>query len=76
MVSEQWNDAHNKLELHVAGVSGMSYELPIFNAPSGIEVSGATIGKRESGLVLEIPFTPGPSGTYVTRAVTLQFLAH
>ncbi len=76
VVSEQWNDAHSKLELHVAGLNGKAYELPIFNAPSGIEVSGATIGKRESGLVLEISIPPGPSGAYTTRAVTLQFPTH
>src|SRR5271169_2245422 len=55
VVSEQWNDAHDRLQLQVAGLNGKSYELPIFNAPSGIEVEGAVITKLP-GLALEVSF--------------------
>ncbi|HEY4960835.1 MAG TPA: hypothetical protein VII29_08260, partial [Terriglobales bacterium] len=73
IVSEAWNDAHDKLQLQVAGVGGAKYEVPVFNAPSGIAVEGAVIIKTESGLSLEVSFPPGTPGTYTTRAVTLQF---
>ncbi len=49
MVSEQWNDSHSELQLQVAGVSGKTYEVPIFTAPSGIAVKGATIIKHGAG---------------------------
>ena len=73
MVSEAWNDAHNKLQLQVAGVSGAKYVVPIFNAPNGIAVEGAVITKIESGSALEISFPTGAPGAYTTREVTLQF---
>jgi hypothetical protein len=75
MVSEAWNDAHNKLQLQVAGVSGAKYVVPIFNAPNGIAVEGAVITKIESGSALEISFPTGAPGAYTSREVTLQFLA-
>ena len=88
MISEQWNDAHDQLQLQVAGVNGKTYEVPIFNAPSGIAVKGAKIMKPPSGLALEIAFPGNPpsspdsgrrvgsaatSGAFTTRTVTLQF---
>ena len=73
VVSEHWNAAHDQLQLNIAGVNGKTYQLPIFNAPSGVAVKGATITKPPSGLALEIVFPPGPAGTFSTRTVTLQF---
>src|SRR5271165_3450539 len=75
IVSEQWNNAHSELRLEVAGVNGKSYQVPMFNAPSGIRVEGAIITKTESGLSLEISFPPGVPIAYATRTVTLQFPA-
>jgi len=74
IVSEQWSDAHNTLRLQVAGVSGKTYEVPIYNAPSGIDVGGARITKVP-GLALEIAFPPDPAaaGAFSTRTVTVQF---
>src|SRR5271165_2203365 len=74
IVSEQWNDARDQLQLQVAGVNGKTYDVPIFNAPSGIDVRGASITKLP-GLALEITFPPGPAGTFTTRTVTIQFPA-
>ncbi len=73
VVSEAWNDTRDKLQLQVAGVGGVRYELPIFNAPSGIGVEGAVITKPTSGSALEISFPPGPPNTYAVRNITLQF---
>lgn len=73
VVSEHWNAAHDQLQLNIAGVNGKTYQLPIFNAPSGIAVKGATMTKPPSGLALEIVFPPGPAGTFSSRTVTLQF---
>src|SRR5450755_404121 len=75
IVSETWNDTHDKLQLQVAGVDGAKYQVPIFNAPSGISVEGAQITKIESGLALEVSFPPGTPGAYTTRTVMLQFPA-
>jgi hypothetical protein len=61
------------LQLRVAGISGKTYELPIYNTPSGISVQGATITKPASGVALEIAFPDGLSGAYTTRSVVLQF---
>src|SRR5271166_2688109 len=74
IISEQWNDAHDQLQLQVAGVNGKTYDVPIFNAPSGIDVRGASITTLP-GLALEITFPPGPAGTFTTRTVTIQFPA-
>ena len=72
IVSEQWNAAHSELQLQVAGVNGKTYEVPIFNVPSGIGVDGAVITKV-LGLALEIAFPPGQPDSYSSRAVTLKF---
>jgi glycogen debranching enzyme len=75
IVSEQWNATHDQLQLQVAGVNGKTYDVPIFNAPSGIEVTGARITKLP-GLALEIIFPPGHKDAYTTRTVTIKFPAH
>ena len=72
IVSEQWNAAHDQLQLQVAGVNGKTYEVPIFDAPSGIAVTGARITKLP-GLALEIAFPHGPADVYSTQTVTLKF---
>jgi len=76
VVSEQWNAAHDQLQLQVAGVSGKTYALPIYNAPSGIAVEGARIIKPPSGLALEIKLPAGLSEAYTTQTVTLRFPDH
>jgi glycogen debranching enzyme len=75
VVSEQWNAAHDTLQLQVAGVHGKTYDVPIFNAPSGIGVRGAIITRPASGLALQIVFPPGLAGAFTTQTVTLQFPA-
>ena len=75
IISEAWNDAHDRLEVLVAGVGGGKYVVPIFNAPSGISVEGAVITKTESGFDLEVSFPPGPPDKYTDRTITLQFPA-
>jgi len=57
-------------------VSGVTYTLPIYNAPSGIAVEGARIIKPPSGLALEIKFPSGTSDAYSTHMVTLRFPDH
>jgi glycogen debranching enzyme len=76
IVSEQWNASHDQLQLRVAGVGGKIYALPIYNAPSGIAVEGASIIKPPSGLALEIKLPSGPSEAYTTQTVTLRFPDH
>jgi hypothetical protein len=76
VVSEHWNASNDELVVQVAGVNGKTYELPVFNVPSGIGVTGAEFTKPPSGLALEIAFPPGDSGVYTTRTVTLKFPAH
>ena len=77
VVSEQWNAAHDQLQIQVAGVGGKTYQLPVFNAPSGIGVQGARFVKPPSGLALEVAFPAGSStpGTFSTQSITLQFPA-
>jgi glycogen debranching enzyme len=75
IVSEQWNAAHDQLHLQVAGINGKTYELPIFNAPSGIAVEGAKVIKGESGPALEVAFPPGAPGAYATKTIALRFPA-
>ncbi len=75
IVSEQWNEGHDRLQMQVAGVSGKTYEVPIYNASSGMAVEGAQITKLPYGLALEVAFPPGPPDTYTTRTVILQFPA-
>ena len=76
IVSEQWNTAHDQLQVQVAGVSGKTYQLPVFNVPSGIGVQGARFIKPPTGLALEVAFPSGSSTTawsFTTQTITLQF---
>lgn len=73
IVSEHWNSAHDNLQFQLAGISGQTYTLPFFKAPSGISVQGASITKNATGLALQIVFPSGPPDTYVPATVTLQF---
>ena len=75
IVSEQWNAAHDKLVLQLVGISGKTYTLPAFNAPSGIAVDGASITKTASGVALEVAFPRGSSAAFVAKTVTVQFPA-
>jgi glycogen debranching enzyme len=72
-VSRQWSATHDQLQLQLAGVSGQTYRLPLFNAPSGIAVRGAKIVKPGGGLAIEVAFPPGAAGTFAVQTVTLQF---
>jgi hypothetical protein len=79
VVSEQWNAAHDQLQIQIAGINGKTYQLPVFNAPSGIGVQGARFVKPPAGLALEIAFPAAAStaaGRFVTQTVTLSFSAH
>ena len=79
VISEQWNTAHDKLVIQVAGISGKTYQLPVFNAPDGIGVQGARFVKPPSGLALEVVFPAAASTaaeSFATQTVTLQFPAH
>jgi hypothetical protein len=71
VISEQWNTAHNQLQIQVAGLGGKTYQLPVFDAPSGIGVQGARFVKPASGLALEVVF-PSANG-FSTQNITLQF---
>jgi glycogen debranching enzyme len=72
-ISQQWSSSHDQLQLKLAGVGGKTYNVPIYNVPSGVGVTGAKIVKPTSGLALEISFPPGPAGEYTTGAVILNF---
>ena len=75
MVSEQWNAAHDTLQIHLAGISGATYELPIFNMPVPFEMDGALGEDRPSGKVMIIQFRKGPPGAYIPLNLTLRFPA-
>jgi hypothetical protein len=72
-VSREWSADRNQLTVQLAGIAGRSYTLPLFNAPSGIAVEGATITKLGEGLALKVGFPTGAAGTFVTRSVSLRF---
>ena len=73
-VSQQWNAAHDRLELHVAGMNGMKYEVPLYGDLTGMTASGASV-KRGAQTTLEIDFPPGAAGEYSESTVVLQFPA-
>ena len=78
IVSEQWSTAHDQLQLQVAGVSGRTYQLPVFNVPSGIGVQGARLLKLPSGPALEVAFpatTSAAAGSFSIQTILLQFPA-
>ena len=75
VVSEHWNAAHDVLQLSIAGVSGKTYQLPIFNAPSGVAVTGQPSPSRPLDWRSKLPSRPDQAGTFTTRTVTLQFPA-
>ena len=73
IVSEQWNDSHDQLQLNLEGISGLTYELPVFNMSVPFESHGALIEERPSGKVLVIEFRKGPPDTYLPLILTLKF---
>ena len=73
IVSEQWNDSHDQLQLNLEGISGLTYELPVFNVPVPFESHGALIEERPSGKVMVIEFRKGPPDTYIPLTLTLRF---
>ncbi len=72
-VSQQWNAAHDRLELHVAGVNGMKYEVSLYGDLIGMTASGAEVRRSATRTTLEIDFPSGPEGAYGERTVVLQF---
>ena len=73
IVSEKWNAAHDVLQLHLEGISGATYELPIFNMPVPFEIHGALAEDRPSGRVMVIEFRKGTPGAYIPLNLTLNF---
>jgi len=73
IVAEHWNAAHDHLVLQLAGISGKTYIVPVFGAPSGISGERADITKLPSSIALKIAFPTGPPDTYVPLTVTLKF---
>ena len=74
-VSQQWNAMHDRLELHVAGVNGRKYEVPLYGDLSGVTASGGVLKTSGSGTALEIAFPSGAADAYSGRTVVLQFPA-
>ncbi len=68
-IFEHWNAAHDRLELHVAGVGGAKYGVPLVGDLVGLTVSGARLSQN----MLQIEFPPGPTEVYTTKTVVLQF---
>ncbi len=75
VVSEHWNAAHDVLQIHLEGISGTNYEMPIFNMPVPFEMDGALGKDRPSGHVMLIQFRKGPPGAYIPLTLTLRFPA-
>jgi hypothetical protein len=75
IVTEQWNASRDTLQLHLEGISGATYELPIFNMPVPFQSDGARIEERPSGKVLVIEFRKGAPGAYLPLILTLHFPA-
>ncbi len=71
-ISERWNAAHDRLELQVAGARGSKYRVPLAGDLTGLTVNGAELSQDS----LQIEFPTGPSGTYATKEVVLQFASH
>jgi glycogen debranching enzyme len=72
-VSREWNSNRDRLTVQLAGVAGESYNVPLFHAPSGIGVEGATITKTADGLALKVDFPAGAPGEFVIQNVSLHF---
>jgi len=75
IVSETWSAAHDQLQLQLEGISGATYELPVFNVPTRFQSDGALLEERPSGKVLVIQFRKGPPGQYLPLTLTLNFPA-
>ena len=72
-VSQQWNPTHDRLELHVAGVNGAKYEVPLYGDLTGMTASGGELRRNGSQTILGIEFPSGPAGVYSERTIVLQF---
>jgi glycogen debranching enzyme len=74
-VSQQWNATHDRLELHVAGVNGAKYDVPLYGDLAGLTADGGKLKRTATQTILEIDFPPGAVGEYTARTVVLQFPA-
>ena len=71
VVSEQWNDSHDRLELQLAGAAGKTYEIPLAGDLAGVTATGADLDRHSS--VLKLTYPSGQPNVFTTRAVLLQF---
>ena len=72
-ISEEWSASRDQVELHVAGVNGAKYRVPIFGDLSGVTASGAELMRQPAQSVLNIDFPEGAPNTYSEHTVVLHF---
>lgn len=74
VLSEKWNDAHDRLELELAGMSGASYDLPLAGDLTGLRIEGGDEGTQRNSHTLHVAFPAAQSTpAYETKTVVLQF---
>ncbi len=72
-VSQQWNATRDRLELHVAGVNGSKYDVPLYGDLTGMTANGGELKRTAAQTMLEIDFPSGLAGAYTERTVVLEF---
>ena len=74
ILSETWSPARDTLTLECAGVSGASYELPVWNAKQVTAVDGAKlVDLAGQGTVAHMEFPSADADSYSRKKVTFHF---
>jgi glycogen debranching enzyme len=77
VVSESWTPAHDRLDLDIAGLANLPYQLDVWNPSEVNSADGATLEKTSSTLgKLQIQMPPGNPDSYVHKKVVLHFVSH
>ncbi len=72
IISTTWNSRHDALTIHLAGIAGSTYELPLWNGGEIASIRGAEIRNYDQSMAIRLAFPSGHSNTYVPALVQLQ----
>jgi glycogen debranching enzyme len=74
ILSQTWSAQHDTLTIEIAGVSGRSYELRVWNPSQAASVEGGELLKSESGLaIVRVRFPGELSGEYTHGKIIFHF---
>jgi hypothetical protein len=76
VLSESWNPAHTQMRLALAGVSGKTYELSVFNPAQIASIEGGKLNKSTPGqATVSVEFPAATPADYIHKDLVFKFSA-